>query len=696
MQRDVGLVDEAQSPAKRRFRNLNHSIATLNPNTPFSATNNSSNCQSTTVASIPTKPNKYMLRNAKRFAKAFPTPLDRSWFLWPDSFQQAYIHASATPNSSHSNQSKPNSSEQTLPPLSETYRLPWAARELTGIIPRALGSLQKLTYLNLSGNHLHGTIPSDLGNLTSLIELDLSSNAFIGGGIPKEFGNLVRLRRLNLSNNALGGCIPVELSRMENLETLFLVCMGLSGEIPSELSRLAKLKELHISCNRGLRGVIPQDLGNCALLEILCLSGNALTGCIPRQLSLLEKLKVCDLSTNRLIGQVPVELVQLPLLQELKLGGNGLAQPCSSVNARNGIKRADSACETFLASKHPVETFSGQTLNRFPNHINADCKAAQLYTSNMAKTATAAAAAAAAATTATWSDSSTLLTDSEDETPLVEIGRRLRMSRISASQRDSRDKRVSFNAGESNTHNRASPSATTVQMPAHKSRKPFQSALKKNNSCMQLSGKSTSVSTLRLGSKSMSVSASIPVYKSSSDPLDHVPIAMLGSGSMQQRSLSAQPSSRATEEPCDIVDDIMRASSVSSVLPFIPPRHVAVMSDTPARSLSISRMSPSIEASPEMGSSLKQRSNSFMSLRKPFSKASVKGIANRVTDTCCTHRDYAVGTGITKLAADEPKHVQRTSISVERNAISNRSLSMPTFSNSSTVKKRWNWVWARK
>ncbi|KAI8823861.1 hypothetical protein BJ741DRAFT_584233 [Chytriomyces cf. hyalinus JEL632] len=314
--------------------------------------------------------------------------------------------------------------------------------------------------------------------------------------------------------------------------------------------------------------------------------------------------------------------------------------------------------------------------------------------------ATTATAAAAAATTATWSDSSTLLTDSEDETPLVEIGRRLRMSRISASQRDSRDKRVSFNARESDTLNRASPSPTTVQMPAHKSRKPVQSALKKTNSCIQLSGKSASVvSTLRLASKSMSVSASIPaVYKSSLDPLDHVPIAMLASsGSMQQRSLSAQPASRAVEEPCAIVDDIMRASSVSSVLPFTPPRHVAVMSDTPARSFSISRMSPSIEASPELGSSLKQRSLSFMSLRKPFSKASVKGIANRVTDTCCTNSDFAVGTGITKLAADEPKHVQqRSSISVERSAISNRSLSMPTVSKSLPVKKRWNWVWARK
>ncbi|KAJ3240285.1 hypothetical protein HDU81_004199 [Chytriomyces hyalinus] len=315
--------------------------------------------------------------------------------------------------------------------------------------------------------------------------------------------------------------------------------------------------------------------------------------------------------------------------------------------------------------------------------------------------------AVATPTTGTWSDSSTLLTDSEDETPLVEIGRRLRMSRISASQRDSRDKRVSFNSRESATHSgptNNNPSPTTVQMPAHKSRKPVQSALKKNSSCIQLSGKSASVSTLALGSskKSMSVSASIPVYRSSSDPLDHVPIAMLVSGSLQKRSSSVRPLSVATEEPRAIVDDIMRASSVSSALPSIPPRHSAVVSDTPARSFSLSQMSPSIvspsiESRPEMGSSLKQRSYSFISLRKPFSKPSVKGTANQVTDTCLTtQNELAVGTGITKLAADEPKHVQRSSISVERSAISNRSLSMPSLNYSSGVKKRWNWVWARK
>ncbi|TPX75255.1 hypothetical protein CcCBS67573_g03476 [Chytriomyces confervae] len=340
MRRLCSFVNKCILDRHFAVRNLNHSIATLNSNTPFSTANNSS-CQSAVVTSIPTKPNKYMLRNAKRFAKAFPTPLDRSWFLWPDSFQQAYLHASATPNSSHPNQSSKsnNSSVQTLPPLSETHRLPWAARNLTGIIPRALGCLQKLTYLNLSGNHLHGTIPSDLGNLTSLIELDLSSNAFTGGGIPKEFGNLTRLRRLNLSNNALGGSIPVELSRLENLEILYLVCVGLSGEIPSELSRLTKLKEMHISCNRGLRGVIPPDLWKCTQLEILCLSGNALTGCVPRELSRLEKLKVCDLGMNRLVGVVPVEVVQLPVLRELKLGGNLLVQPDEFVDARKELQR---------------------------------------------------------------------------------------------------------------------------------------------------------------------------------------------------------------------------------------------------------------------------------------------------------------------------------------------------------------------
>ncbi|KAJ3232441.1 hypothetical protein HDU78_007030 [Chytriomyces hyalinus] len=295
-------------------------------------------------------------------------------------------------------------------------------------------------------------------------------------------------------------------------------------------------------------------------------------------------------------------------------------------------------------------------------------------------------ATAATTTTATWSDSSTLLTDSEDETPLSEIERRLRTSRISVTHRESHGKRVSFiGRGESDSHSPTAPSPTTVQLPAHKLRKPIQSSLKKHNSCIQLSGKSVSVSTLQLASrKAVSVSTSIPVYRSTSDPLDHIPIAMLASASVQQRRLSF-----VVNEPCAIVDDIIRASNESSTAPVILPRHnQAVASHTPVRSLSLSRLPPAVESRPATGSVLKHRSHSFLSLRKPFSKASVKGTVNRVTDTSLTHDEFTAAAGISKFAAHELKHVIPA---VDRDELSNRSSSV-----SLNGKKRWSWAWARK
>ncbi|KAI8832334.1 hypothetical protein BJ741DRAFT_615045 [Chytriomyces cf. hyalinus JEL632] len=299
--------------------------------------------------------------------------------------------------------------------------------------------------------------------------------------------------------------------------------------------------------------------------------------------------------------------------------------------------------------------------------------------------ASATATTAATTTTATWSDSSTLLTDSEDETPLSEIERRLRTSRISVTHRDSHGKRVSFIARESDSHSPTAPSPTTVQLPAHKLRRPIQSSLKKHNSCIQLYGKSASVSTLRLAtSKSVSVSASIPVYRSASDPLDHIPIAMLASASVQQRRLSF-----AVNEPCPNVDDIIRASNESSTAPVILPRHnEAVTSHTPVRSFSLPRLPPAVESRPEVGSMFKHRSHSFLSLRKPFSKASVKGTANRVTDTSFSQDEFTAATGNMKFAAHELKHVIPA---VDRAEISNRSSSV-----SLNAKKRWSWAWARK
>ena len=52
--------------------------------------------------------------------------------------------------------------------------------ELSGEIPPWLGSLSKLTYLDLSFNKLSGEIPAELGSLSKLNSLGLSYNDLSG------------------------------------------------------------------------------------------------------------------------------------------------------------------------------------------------------------------------------------------------------------------------------------------------------------------------------------------------------------------------------------------------------------------------------------------------------------------------------------------------------------------------------------
>ena len=105
---------------------------------------------------------------------------------------------------------------------------------LTGRIPRELGGLGSLRYLNLRYNLLTGEIPPQLGELKSLRDLILDTNA-LTGEIPPELGKLGNLEVFDLSSNGLTGEIPPELGELENLQHLYLHSNGLTGEIPPEL-----------------------------------------------------------------------------------------------------------------------------------------------------------------------------------------------------------------------------------------------------------------------------------------------------------------------------------------------------------------------------------------------------------------------------------------------------------------------------
>ena len=132
-------------------------------------------------------------------------------------------------------------------------------RRLTGSVPRELGNLSSLIFLNLSNNDLSGSIPPELGNLSELEELHLRHNN-LSGSIPPELGNISFLEILSLEHNSLGGSIPPELGNISFLEVLSLEHNSLSGNIPPELGNLGNLMGLY-------------------------LQGNAFTGCVPAPLS---------------------------------------------------------------------------------------------------------------------------------------------------------------------------------------------------------------------------------------------------------------------------------------------------------------------------------------------------------------------------------------------------------------------------
>nr|XP_048326839.1 receptor-like protein EIX1 [Ziziphus jujuba var. spinosa] len=71
-------------------------------------------------------------------------------------------------------------------------------------IPSCLYDMPRLEYLNISSNNLEGVIASAIQNLISIVELDMSYNA-LEGIVPKSVGNLCNLEFINLRGNKFGG-----------------------------------------------------------------------------------------------------------------------------------------------------------------------------------------------------------------------------------------------------------------------------------------------------------------------------------------------------------------------------------------------------------------------------------------------------------------------------------------------------------
>ena len=186
----------------------------------------------------------------------------------------------------------------------------------------------RVTKLSLDGRGLTGVIPKELGRLTELRWLDLMENE-LSGEIPPELGNLTKLENLFLSDNKLSGPIPPELGRLAKLEGLLLDHNELTGSIPTELGNLSNLEALFLEKNK-LTESIPSELGNLTGLQHLYLADNQLSGCVPDPLretreNDLDKLALpfCDESHDTANNRIPTGDCAILLSIKDVLAGRG-------------------------------------------------------------------------------------------------------------------------------------------------------------------------------------------------------------------------------------------------------------------------------------------------------------------------------------------------------------------------------------
>ncbi|KAK6278775.1 hypothetical protein POUND7_019042 [Theobroma cacao] len=232
--------------------------------------------------------------------------------------------------------------------------------KLRGKINPSLLKLKHLSYLDLSNNAFDGIpIPKFLGSIESLRYLNLS-NAGFGGLVPHQLGNLSGLRYLNLHADDedhlhvanlqwLSGLSSLEhldlgnvkltkasnwlkvLNTLPSLEKLYLSSCHLP-QVPSPTKlNLSSLTILDLSSNSFENGLFDFSwIFQLKSLVSLDLSDNNFQGCIFDGLENLTSLTHLDLSNNSFNSSIPDWLYNLNSLQFLNLGSNNLQGLISS------------------------------------------------------------------------------------------------------------------------------------------------------------------------------------------------------------------------------------------------------------------------------------------------------------------------------------------------------------------------------
>lgn len=172
-------------------------------------------------------------------------------------------------------------------------------------VPSFLGDLEFLSFLNLEGVGMTSTIPERLFSSWSHLESMFLNDNDITGSLPKTVGSLSSIEVLWLGGNNLGGSIVSEIGRLSTLRDLSLESnyredvagkRGFITTVPSEIGQLSNLEVLSLADN-ALSGVLPK-LDDLISLRHLQLSGNFFEGQLPTAWGRLEMLEELDISFN--------------------------------------------------------------------------------------------------------------------------------------------------------------------------------------------------------------------------------------------------------------------------------------------------------------------------------------------------------------------------------------------------------------
>ncbi|TKV99628.1 hypothetical protein SEVIR_8G056549v4 [Setaria viridis] len=250
-------------------------------------------------------------------------------------------------------------------------------------IPKFIGSLKSLEYLNLSKAAFGGRVPPQLGNLSNLVYLDLNSGFYslysdsltwvshlsllkyldmssldlhaavdwIHGisSLPSlevlhlsnshlrntntilSHSNLTALKVLDIKNSFDTAISPSWFWHIRTLTYLDLSWCGFQGPIPYEMGNMTSLEEVYTRGNN-IGSMIPPNLENLCNLKIMDLSLSNITGDIG---DLMDRLPKCswnklyklEFSNNKLGGNLPDWLQPLKNLSYLSLYGNNITGP---------------------------------------------------------------------------------------------------------------------------------------------------------------------------------------------------------------------------------------------------------------------------------------------------------------------------------------------------------------------------------